>query len=241
MQIAAQPAFNQRGLALHAAAGKITFAGKMHISAGANASTKPAGDFVIAQVDVRATRRTNCRRRSARNLLFAFTLETLDERTGLSLPKIFEPPKNRERSLLSWDFFRRSQLQARLRRKRRKRTAALATDRTLRRRVFHLLEAAMRAFRTDFCRRRIGHWNLCRKPFLYARTPNAALIGSLDRTTSGRGADFAETAPLVTSDFPMKVAPSSITRRAAFRSPCNTHLDFSSHRSPTVILPCTLP
>src|SRR6266508_599567 len=77
------------------------------------------------------------------------------------------------------------------------------------------------------------------KPFFYARTPNAALIGSLGRTTSGRGAAF--TAPVVTSDFPIKVAPSSITRRAALRSPCNTHLDFSSQRSPTVILPCTLP
>src|SRR4030095_201513 len=79
------------------------------------------------------------------------------------------------------------------------------------------------------------------KPFFYARTPNAALIGSLERTTSGRGAAFAETAPVVTSDFPMKVAPSSITRRAALRSPCNTHLDFSSQRSATVILPCPLP
>src|SRR4029453_12445025 len=56
------------------------------------------------------------------------------------------------------------------------------------------------------------------KPFFYPRTPNAALIGSLDRTTSGRGAAFAETAPVVTSDFPIKVAPSSITRRAALRS-----------------------
>src|ERR1043166_5067044 len=79
------------------------------------------------------------------------------------------------------------------------------------------------------------------KSFSYARTPNAALIGSLDRTTSGRGAAFAEKAPVVTSDFPIKVAPSSITRRAALRSPCNTHLDFTSQRSATVILPCTLP
>src|SRR6266576_4562472 len=79
------------------------------------------------------------------------------------------------------------------------------------------------------------------KPFFYARTPNAALIGSVDRTTSGRGAGLAEIAPVVTSDFPIKVAPSSITSRAALRSPCNTHFDFSSQRSATVILPCTLP
>src|SRR5215471_12345190 len=38
------------------------------------------------------------------------------------------------------------------------------------------------------------------KPFFSARTPSAPLIGSLDRTTSGRGAVLAETAPVVTSD-----------------------------------------
>jgi hypothetical protein len=95
MQIAAQPAFNQSGLALHVAAGKITFAEKMHITARANASTEPAGDFVIPQINVRATGRTDCRCRGARNLLFAFTFETLDHRTGLPLPKILEFAKNR--------------------------------------------------------------------------------------------------------------------------------------------------
>ena len=95
MQIAAQPAFNQSGLALHATAGKITFAGKMHITAGANASTEPAGDFVIAQVNVCAARRTDCRCRGARNLLFAFTFETLDDRSGLPFPKILEFAKKR--------------------------------------------------------------------------------------------------------------------------------------------------
>ena len=95
MQIAAQPAFNQSGLALHATAGKITFAGKMYIAAGANASTEPAGDFVIAQINVCAAGRTDCRCRGARNLLFAFTFETLDNRTGLPLPKILEFAEDR--------------------------------------------------------------------------------------------------------------------------------------------------
>ena len=54
MQISTQPAFNQSGLAFHTAAGKITFAGKMYIAAGANASTETAGDFIIAQINVRA-------------------------------------------------------------------------------------------------------------------------------------------------------------------------------------------
>jgi hypothetical protein len=59
MQIAAQSAFNQSGLALHATAGKIAFAGKMHITAGANAATKPAGDLVMAQINVRAAGRAD--------------------------------------------------------------------------------------------------------------------------------------------------------------------------------------
>ena len=95
MQIAAQPAFNQSGLALHATAGQITFAGQMYIAASANASTESAGDFVIAQVNVRATGRADGRRRGARNLLFAFTFETFDDRTGLPLPKILEPAEDR--------------------------------------------------------------------------------------------------------------------------------------------------
>ena len=95
MQISPQPAFNQSGLALHTTAGKITFAGKMHITAGANASTEPAGDFVIAQVNVRAAGRADCRCRGARNLLFAFTFKTLDNRTGLPLPKILEFAEDR--------------------------------------------------------------------------------------------------------------------------------------------------
>ena len=95
MQIAAQPAFNQSGLALDATAGKITFAGKMYIAAGANASTESAGDFVIAQINVRAAGRTDCRSRGARNLLFAFTFETLHDRRGLPLPKILEFAEDR--------------------------------------------------------------------------------------------------------------------------------------------------
>src|SRR5258708_25554254 len=141
MQIAAQPAFNQSGLALHATAGKIAFAGKMHITAGANASTEPAGDFVIAQINVRAAGRADCRRRCARNLLFPFTFETLDNATGLPLPKILEFPKDRG-SLRRRRLFGRQQLQARFRCERSKRAPALPADRTLSPRVFQLLEAS---------------------------------------------------------------------------------------------------
>ena len=95
MQISPQPAFNQSGLALHTTAGKIAFAGEMYVAASANASTESAGDFVIAQINVRTARRTDCRRCGARNLLFTFTFETLDNRTGLTLPKILEFAKKR--------------------------------------------------------------------------------------------------------------------------------------------------
>jgi hypothetical protein len=90
--------------------------------------------------------------------LFAFTFETLDNRTGLALPKILNLSKDGGGSLWCGCFVSSPQLQSGLRRKRRKRTAALPANRTFCCRVFHLLEAAVRAFRTDFYRRRIGHW-----------------------------------------------------------------------------------
>ena len=90
MQIAAQPAFNQSGLALHAAAGKITFSRKMYIATSANASAEPACDFVIAEVDVRAARRTDAGCCRAGNLLFALTFETRDRAIALPVPNAFE-------------------------------------------------------------------------------------------------------------------------------------------------------
>ena len=95
MQITAQPAFNQSGVALYITARKITFARKMNNAAGANASAEAAGNFVIAQINVCAAGRTDCRCRSARNFLFAFTFETLDDRIGLALPKILEFAEDR--------------------------------------------------------------------------------------------------------------------------------------------------
>ena len=65
MQITAQPAFNQSGVALYITARKITFARKMNIAAGANASAEAAGNFVIAQINVCAAGRTDCRCRRA--------------------------------------------------------------------------------------------------------------------------------------------------------------------------------
>ena len=94
MQIAAQSTFDQSGLTNDAATGQIAFSGQVYVPAGANASTEPAGDFVITQINVRAAGRADCRRRCARNLLFPFTFETLDNATGLPLPKILKFPKD---------------------------------------------------------------------------------------------------------------------------------------------------
>ena len=90
MQIAAQPPFNQSGLALHATAGKITFAGKMYVAASANASTESTDDFVIAQINMRAARGTDCRSGAATDLLFPFTFETLDDGAVLFFPKLLK-------------------------------------------------------------------------------------------------------------------------------------------------------
>ena len=136
----------------------------MHIAARANASAKTAGDFVVAQINVRAARWANRRSGRARDLLFPLTLETLDDRAALSLPKILESAKQRG-ALGCGRFLFRPQLQAWFWRKWRKRAAALPTDRALCGRIVHLLEAAVRAFRTDFYKRRIGHWTLSQGPF----------------------------------------------------------------------------
>src|SRR5437870_12055642 len=99
----------------------------MHIARRSSGSAETAGDFVIAQISMRATRRTDCGSRRARDLLFPFTFKTLDSRTALSLPKLLESAKNGG-TLRRRRFFSCPQLQAGFRREWRKRAAALATD-----------------------------------------------------------------------------------------------------------------
>src|SRR5205085_9605294 len=109
--------------------------------------------------------------------------------------------------------------------------------------IVPLLKAAMWTLHSDLLgRRRLCHGVALSCSLTYARAPkDAVFTGSSCRITSGRGrtalAELLPTGPLVTSDLPIKVAPSSITRRAAFKSPCKVQRDFSSQRSPTVMLP----
>src|SRR5439155_15007543 len=57
-------------------------------------------------------------------------------------------------------FLANPQLSAAFRRKWREVAPALATNRAFRRGILHLLEATVWTFKTDFCRRRIGHRTL---------------------------------------------------------------------------------
>src|SRR6266496_2661201 len=99
----------------------------MHVAPGSNASAETAVDFVVTQINMRATRRADCRSRRATDPLFSFTIKTLDNAVLLSLPKILESPKNGG-ALWRRRFFSCAQFQARLRREWQKRAAALATD-----------------------------------------------------------------------------------------------------------------
>src|SRR5437588_11360982 len=99
----------------------------MHVPTRSNASAKTACDLIVAQINVRAAGRANGRSRRARHLLFPFTLETLDNRTALSLPKILEPAE--ERGALWYRPFFRAQPQARFRLKWQYRATARPTKR----------------------------------------------------------------------------------------------------------------
>src|SRR5260370_3941024 len=62
----------------------------MHVAPCSNCSTEPTGDFVIAEINMRATSRTDCRHRRAADLVRSLTFETLDDAAALPLPQIFK-------------------------------------------------------------------------------------------------------------------------------------------------------
>jgi len=175
MQVATQPAFYQGRSTNDAAAAQIALSGEMHVTTRSNRSAESAGNLVIAEIDMRAASGADCRRRRAADLLFPLTFETFDNRAALPFPKILKPVKD-GRMLRRGRFFFYTQLQAGLRRKWRKVTAALATDRAFGRRILRLLEATVRAFHTDLGRRRIGHCVLSQTLSL-----SASSKGRLDR------------------------------------------------------------
>jgi hypothetical protein len=99
----------------------------MHVAPCSNASAETAGDFVVAQINMRAAGRANCGSGRATDLLFPVTFETFDNRAAFSFPKILESAK--DGGALRWGrFFSCPQLQTRFRGERRKGAAALAAD-----------------------------------------------------------------------------------------------------------------
>ena len=165
MQVATQPAFYQGRSTNHTTTAQIAFGREMHVATRSSRSAESAGDLVIAEINMGAACRADCRRRRAADLLFPLTFETLDNRAALPFPKILKPVKD-GRILWRGRFFFCPQLQAGLRCKWGKVTTALATDRAFGRRILRLFEATVRAFHTDLGRRRIGHWVLSQNRFL---------------------------------------------------------------------------
>jgi hypothetical protein len=138
----------------------------MHVATGSNRSAESAGDLVIAEIYMRAAPGADCRRCRAADLLFTLTFETLDNRAAWPFPKTLKPVKE-GRILRCGRLFFYMQLQAALRCKFGKVTAALAADRAFGCSILRLLEATVRALHTDLGRRRCtSHWVLSPTPFL---------------------------------------------------------------------------
>ena len=90
MQITAQSTFYQGRSANHAAAAQISFGHEMHVAACSNCSAETAVDSVVAQINMGAACRTNCRSSRTADLLLSLTFKTLDYQGAFPLPEILE-------------------------------------------------------------------------------------------------------------------------------------------------------
>jgi len=62
----------------------------MHVAACSNCSAETASDFVIAQINVGAASRADCRCSRAADLVFSLALKTRDYQVALPLPEILK-------------------------------------------------------------------------------------------------------------------------------------------------------
>ena len=131
-------------------AAEITLVGQVQIAASANAATETGGDFVIAQINVRAATGTIRGRCLIADFVLSLAFETGDDAITLATPNIFEFAMKR-------NLLRGARFVFGLERRWRKRPAALPANRRLGRHIFHLLEATVRTFHTGLSRRRFGH------------------------------------------------------------------------------------
>jgi len=178
MQIAAQFTFDQRRAAGHGTAAEIPFRGQMDFAVGSNRTAEARGDFVIAQINVLAALRANRRGRGGTDFLRGLAIKTLDDRAVVLVPKAFQLSQKGRISNGLDRFAFRAEPHFQLRSRRHKMRAALAAHCALRRRIFHLLEAAVRTIHTDFSRRRLGHGS---------RSQKAGCLGAGAESRLGRG------------------------------------------------------
>jgi len=68
----------------------------MDVAAGANGAAKAGGNFIIAQIDVRATAGTVGRGRLIADFMFAFAFETGNDPISLAIPDPFQLSMERE-------------------------------------------------------------------------------------------------------------------------------------------------
>ena len=74
----------------HARAAEIAFVGQVEVAASADGATKTGGNFVIAEIDVRAATGTIGRCRRVAHFMFAFALETGNDAIALTAPDPFK-------------------------------------------------------------------------------------------------------------------------------------------------------
>jgi hypothetical protein len=74
----------------HARAAEIAFVGQVEVAARADGATKTGGNFVIAEIDVRAATGTISRCRRVADFVFAFALETGNNAIALTAPYPFK-------------------------------------------------------------------------------------------------------------------------------------------------------
>ena len=160
MHIAAHFSFDQSGAAANARARKIALRCEMNFAVRANGAAETRGDFVIAQINVRAALRADRRGGGRTDLLFRFAIETLDDGAVVLVPETFHLSEERWVGRKRLDrFLFGVEPHHLLWHRGREMRAALAAHRALGRRVLHLLKAAVWTIHTDFSRGRLCHWS----------------------------------------------------------------------------------
>jgi hypothetical protein len=90
MQITAELSLNQSRIANDSRAVEIPFRSNTKVATRANRSVEPGCDFVIADIDMRATSRTSCRACRVTHFTFPVAFKTLDYQVTSPLPKALE-------------------------------------------------------------------------------------------------------------------------------------------------------